>query len=85
MTDWTLRAGLISIAMPIRDERREVAAVINLVANASMISLEGIGDQLLPHLFATFENISAWLRARGRDCAMSGQKIVQRPVPMAAD
>jgi uncharacterized protein YuzE len=43
----------ISIAMQIQDERLKVAAAINLVADASMISLEKMGDLLPLHLFAT--------------------------------
>lgn len=67
VNDEELRAGLISIAVPIRDERRDVAAAINLAADASMISIEEMVDGLLSHLLATAGNISARLGYRRED------------------
>ncbi|MGA9315710.1 MAG: IclR family transcriptional regulator [Solirubrobacteraceae bacterium] len=59
--------GLVSIACPIRSESREVVAALNLAAHTSMISLEEMADQLLPHLLATADNISARLGFRRDD------------------
>ncbi len=66
-SDEELRAGLVSIAAPIRDEHREVVAAINLEANTSLISLGEMVDQFLPHLLATADNISARLGYRRDD------------------
>lgn len=67
LSDEELRASLISIVVPIRDECRGVAAAINLAADASMISLEEMVDGLLPHLLVTAGNISARLGYRRED------------------
>jgi IclR family pca regulon transcriptional regulator len=65
--DEELAAGLVSIAAPLRTESREVVAAINLAAHTSMISLEEMVDQLLPHLLVTADNISARLGFRRDD------------------
>jgi IclR family pca regulon transcriptional regulator len=59
--------SLVSLACPIRCESREVVAAINLSAHTSMISLEEMADQLLPHLTDTAGNISARLGFRRDD------------------
>ncbi len=70
VNDQELVRGLISIAVPIRNERREVVAAVNLAAHISMISLEEMANQLLPHLLATADNISARLGYRRDDEVM---------------
>jgi IclR family pca regulon transcriptional regulator len=62
-----LAQGLISVAAPLRAESRDVVAAINMAAHASMISLEEMVDQLMPHLLATADNISARLGYRRDD------------------
>jgi IclR family pca regulon transcriptional regulator len=59
--------GLVAIAAPVRDEGREVVAAIDLVAHTSMIALSDLVDQLLPHLLATADQISARLGYRRND------------------
>jgi IclR family pca regulon transcriptional regulator len=59
-----LAGGLVSIACPVRDERRDVVAAINLAAPTSMIASEEMIDQFLPQLLATADNISARLGHR---------------------
>jgi DNA-binding IclR family transcriptional regulator len=51
----------------VRDYRREVAAAINLAAHTSMIALPDLVDQLVPHLIATADQISARLGYRRDD------------------
>jgi IclR family pca regulon transcriptional regulator len=67
VSDEELRAGLVSIAAPIRDERREVIAAVNIEAYMSMISLGQMVYRLSPHLLATADNISARLGYRRDD------------------
>jgi IclR family pca regulon transcriptional regulator len=67
VSDEELRAGLVSIAAPIRDEFREVVAAASLEAHTSMISLGEMVDRLSPHLLATADNISARLGYRRDD------------------
>lgn len=59
--------GLVSMACPVRGESRRVVAAIDLAAHASMISLEGMVEQFLPHLLAAADNISARLGFRRDD------------------
>ena len=54
-----LTPGLVSIAVPVRNESREAVAALNLAAHTSMISLAGLVDEFLPHLVATANGISA--------------------------
>lgn len=67
VNDEEYASGLVSIACSIRCESREVVAALNLAAHTSMISLEEMTDQLLPHLLATADNISARLGLRRDD------------------
>lgn len=69
VNDEELAHGLVSIAVPIRLQNREVVAAINMAAHTSMISLEELVDQLLPHLLATADQISARLGFRRDDVA----------------
>jgi IclR family pca regulon transcriptional regulator len=62
-----LAPGLIAIAAPVRDYRREVAAAINLAAHTSMIALSDLASELQPHLVATAGQISARLGYRRDD------------------
>lgn len=67
VNDEELVAGLVSIAAPVRSESRETVASINMAAHVSMISLPELIDQLLPHLVATADHISARLGFRRDD------------------
>jgi IclR family pca regulon transcriptional regulator len=67
VNDQELAAELVSIAVPVRSESRETVAAINMAAHISMISLVALGDQLLPPLVATADNISARLGYRRDD------------------
>ncbi|HEY5287955.1 MAG TPA: IclR family transcriptional regulator [Solirubrobacteraceae bacterium] len=67
VNDEELAGGLVSIACPVRNENRQVVAAINLAAHTSMISAEEMIDQLLQHLLATADNISARLGYRFED------------------
>jgi IclR family pca regulon transcriptional regulator len=65
--DEELAAGLISIAVPVRSESREVIAAVNMAAHTDMISLEELVGKLLPHLLSTADQISARLGYRRDD------------------
>jgi IclR family transcriptional regulator, pca regulon regulatory protein len=65
--DQELAAELYAIAAPVRNEARDVVAAVNLVASASMISLEELVDALGPHLVSTADRISARLGYRRDD------------------
>lgn len=67
VNDEELAAHLVSIAVPIRGENREVVAAIDLAAHTAMISLAEMVDQLLPHLLVTADQISARLGYRRDD------------------
>ncbi len=67
VNDEELAAGLISMAVPVRDESGGTVAAVNMAAHASMISLSDLVDRLLPHLLATADNISARLGCRRDD------------------
>jgi IclR family transcriptional regulator, pca regulon regulatory protein len=67
VNDEELAEGLYSIAVPIRNESKEVIAAINMAAHASMISLDELVDALAPHLVATADHISARLGYRRDD------------------
>ncbi len=67
VNDEELAQGLVSIAVPVRAEHGDVMAAINLAAHTSMISLEKMGEELLPHLMAAAGNISARLGYRRDD------------------
>jgi IclR family pca regulon transcriptional regulator len=67
VNDEELTHGLISIAVPVRNESREVFAAINMAAHTDMISLAELVDQLLPHLHTTGDHISARLGYRRDD------------------
>jgi IclR family transcriptional regulator, pca regulon regulatory protein len=62
-----LAPGLIAIAAPVRDESCEVVAAAGMAAHDSMISLQGLLDQLGPHLISTADRISARLGYRRED------------------
>jgi IclR family transcriptional regulator, pca regulon regulatory protein len=67
VNDEELAPELYSIAVPIRDEAREVVAAVNMAAHSSMISLEELVDALGPHLVSTADRISARLGYRRDD------------------
>ena len=64
VNDQELAEGLHSIAVPVRNEAREVVAAVNLAAHTSMISLEELVDALRPHLVSTADRISSLLGYR---------------------
>jgi IclR family transcriptional regulator, pca regulon regulatory protein len=66
VNDEELTAGLISVAAPVWKESREVIAAINMTAHTSMIELEQLVDELLPHLLSTAGRVCARL-GLGRD------------------
>jgi IclR family transcriptional regulator, pca regulon regulatory protein len=71
--DEELAPETVSIAAPVRDESRVVAAV-SLSAHVSMISLEELASALSPHLISTADRISARLGYRRDDeIATSGR------------
>lgn len=60
VNDEELSHGLVSIAVPIRNEHSETIAAVNLAAHTSMISLSTLG-QLFPHLHSCADQISGRL------------------------
>jgi IclR family pca regulon transcriptional regulator len=56
-----------AIAVPVRNESRDVVAAVGLVAHSSMISLEDLVDALGPHVVSTADRISARLGYRRDD------------------
>jgi len=67
VNDEELAAELHSIAVPVRNEAREVVAAVSLEAHTSMISLSELVDALSPHLVSTADRISARLGYRRDD------------------
>ena len=67
VNDEELAPQLHSIAVPVRDEAREVVAAGSLSADTSMISLADLVDALGPHLVSTADRISARLGYRRDD------------------
>ncbi|HEY2767715.1 MAG TPA: IclR family transcriptional regulator [Solirubrobacteraceae bacterium] len=62
-----LAAGLLEIAAPVRSESSEVVAAVSMSAHNSTISLQGLVDQLGPHLISTADRIAARLGYRRED------------------
>jgi IclR family transcriptional regulator, pca regulon regulatory protein len=71
--DEELIPELHSIAVPVRNETREVVAAVNMAAHSSMISLEELVDALGPHLISTADRISARLGYRRDDEQAGGR------------
>jgi IclR family pca regulon transcriptional regulator len=67
VNDEELAPELHSIAVPVRNEAREVVAAVSLEAHTSMISLSELVDALSPHLVSTADRISARLGYRRDD------------------
>jgi IclR family pca regulon transcriptional regulator len=67
VNDEELSPDLISMATPVYQESREVAAALNMAAHTSMISVEEMLDRLAPHLVSTADQISARLGFRRDD------------------
>jgi IclR family pca regulon transcriptional regulator len=65
--DQELVSELHAIAVPIRNESREVIAAIDMAAHTSMISLEELVEHLGPHLVSTADRIAARLGYRRDD------------------
>ncbi len=67
INDQELRPGLHAIAVPVRDESREVIASIGIAASPGAISLAELIDALGPHLISTAARISSRLGYRRDD------------------
>jgi IclR family transcriptional regulator, pca regulon regulatory protein len=67
VNDQELKPGMHAIAVPVRDESREVAAAIGIAASPEAISLPELIDALSPHLIATADRISSRLGYRRDD------------------
>jgi IclR family pca regulon transcriptional regulator len=67
VNDQELAPELHSVAVPVRNEAREVTAAVNMAAHTSMISLEELVSALGPHLVSTADRISARLGCRRPD------------------
>jgi len=67
VNDEELAPELHSIAVPVRNEAREVVAAVSLEAHTSMISLSELVNALSPHLVSTADRISARLGYRRDD------------------
>jgi IclR family pca regulon transcriptional regulator len=65
--DQELVAGVYAIAVPVRNEARDVVAAVGLAAPGSAISLEELVDALAPHVVSTADRISARLGYRRND------------------
>jgi IclR family transcriptional regulator, pca regulon regulatory protein len=57
--------GLVSVAVPVRDESREVIAAAGLTGTTSTISLQELSDKFSPQLISTADRISERLGYRG--------------------
>ena len=67
VNDEELEPELHSIAVPVRNEARDVVAAVSLAAPTSTISLSELVDALSPHLVSTADRISARLGYRRDD------------------
>ena len=67
VNDQELRPGLQAIAVPVRDESREVVAAVGIAASPEAISLVELTDALGPHLLSTAARISSRLGYRRDD------------------
>jgi IclR family pca regulon transcriptional regulator len=65
--DQELRPGLQAIAVPVRDESREVVAAVGIAASPEAISVAELTDALGPHLISTAARISSRLGYRRDD------------------
>jgi IclR family pca regulon transcriptional regulator len=65
--DEELARDLYSIAAPVRNDRRDVVAAVDIAAPSAMISLGELVDALGPHLISTADRISARLGYRRND------------------
>ncbi len=81
VNDQELAAGLHAIAVPVRNESREVVAAVSLAAQASRISLEEFADALAAHLISTADRISARLGYRREDEIATGSSTPQSRAP----
>ncbi len=67
VNDQEFRPGLQAIAVPVRDESREVIAAVGIAASTEAISLAELTDALGPHLISTAARISSRLGYRRDD------------------
>ncbi|HEV3318685.1 MAG TPA: IclR family transcriptional regulator [Solirubrobacteraceae bacterium] len=67
VNDQELRPGLQAIAVPVRDESREVVAAVGIAASPEAISVAELTDALGPHLLSTAARISSRLGYRRDD------------------
>jgi len=59
IVDNELERGLISIAAPVRDSRRNVVAAINVCSQTNRISAKAMKEMYLPVLLDTAQKISS--------------------------
>lgn len=67
LNEQELRPGLQAIAVPVRDESREVVAAIGIAASPGAISVAELTHALGPHLISTAARISSRLGYRRDD------------------
>jgi IclR family transcriptional regulator, pca regulon regulatory protein len=67
LNDQELRPGLQAIAVPVRDESREVVAAVGIAANPQALSVAELSDALGPHLISMAARISSRLGYRRDD------------------
>jgi IclR family transcriptional regulator, pca regulon regulatory protein len=67
LNEQELRPGLQAIAVPVRDESREVVAAVGIAASPEAISIAELTDALGPHLISTAARISSRLGYRRDD------------------
>jgi IclR family transcriptional regulator, pca regulon regulatory protein len=67
VNDQELRPGLHAIAVPVRDESREVIASVGIAASPEAISLTELTEALSPHLISAAARISSRLGYRRND------------------
>jgi IclR family pca regulon transcriptional regulator len=67
LNEQELRPGLQAIAVPVRDESREVVAAIGIAASPEAISVAELTDALGPHLISTAARVSSRLGYRRDD------------------
>jgi IclR family pca regulon transcriptional regulator len=63
-SDQEVAAERLTVALPVRNEAREVVAAASLEAHSLIISMEEPIEALVPHLLAVADRISARLRCQ---------------------
>jgi IclR family pca regulon transcriptional regulator len=65
--DQELAAGVVAVAVPVRNEAREVLAAVGMSVDSALILLDELAEELGPHLRAGADRISARLGYRRAD------------------